>query len=144
MTREIVQGVEVHADPKLVYDTIATRSGLAAFWTSDVQGEDVQGGQLTFGFSEAPVRLAMNITGLEAPTAIRWECASGFPFWEGTTIDWAIETSEHGAKVVFRHAGFADTMPQYDFGSISLTWALIVQRLKEVVEGGGTANPALS
>jgi hypothetical protein len=45
---------------------------------------------------------------------------------------------------VFRHTGVADTMPEYDFGSISLTWALIVERLKEVVEGGGTANPALS
>jgi len=35
-------------------------------------------------------------------------------------------------------------MPEYDFGSVSLTWALIVARLKDVVEGGGAPNPALS
>jgi hypothetical protein len=45
---------------------------------------------------------------------------------------------------VFRHDGFPDAQPEYDFGSISLTWAQIVTRLKDVVESGGTPHPALS
>ena len=55
-----------------------------------------------------------------------------------------MQPSEHGTKVVFRHAGFPDDEPDYEFGSVSRTWALIVERLKEVVESGGVPNPALS
>ena len=55
-----------------------------------------------------------------------------------------MEPSEHGTKVVFRHAGFPDDEPDDEFGSVSRTWALIVERLKEVVESGGVPNPALS
>jgi hypothetical protein len=56
----------------------------------------------------------------------------------------SIDPSEHGAKVIFRHLGFTDTHPEYDHGSIHLTWGLIVARLKEVIESGGKPNPALS
>ena len=40
MSRDIVHGIEIHAEPKSVFDTIATRFGLAAFWTPDVQGDE--------------------------------------------------------------------------------------------------------
>ena len=144
MSRSIVHGIEIHADPKIVYDTISTRSGLAAFWTPDVQGDETVGGELTFGFSGAPVRLPIRVARLEPPTEIVWDCPGGFPYWEGTSVAWSLRSSEHGTKVVFRHAGFPDDEPEYDFGSVSLTWALIVARLKEVIEGGGEPNPALS
>jgi uncharacterized protein YndB with AHSA1/START domain len=144
MTREILHGIEIHADPKQVYDTVSTRSGLAAFWTADVEGDDAQGGELTFGFREAPVRLAMRVSRLDAPTTVEWSCQGAFPFWEGTAVRWSMQPSEHGTRVVFHQEGFADAMPEYDFASISLTWGLIVARLKDVVESGGTPNPALT
>jgi uncharacterized protein YndB with AHSA1/START domain len=144
MSRDIVHGIEIHADPKAVFDTIATRSGLAAFWTPDVQGDDHEGGELSFGFSGAPMRLPVRVSRLDPPREIAWDCPGGFPFWEGTTVRWSIEPSEHGAKVVFRHDGFPDVQPEYDFGSIATTWGQIVTKLKEVVESGGTPNPALS
>jgi uncharacterized protein YndB with AHSA1/START domain len=144
MNRSIVHGIEIHSDPKTVYDTISTRSGLAAFWTPDVQGDETVDGELTFGFSGAPVRLPIRVTHLEPPTEIAWDCPGGFPYWEGTKVSWALQSSEHGTKVVFRHDGFPDDEPEYDFGSVSLTWALIVARLKEVVEAGGEPNPVLS
>ena len=144
MSRDIVHGIEIHAEPKAVFDTVATRSGLAAFWTPDVQGDEAQGGELTFGFSEAPVRLPIRVARVEPPTEIAWDCPGGFPFWQGSSVSWSLEPSEHGTKVVFRHTGLPDDQPEYDFGSISLTWALIVARLKEVVESGGAPNPALA
>jgi Activator of Hsp90 ATPase homolog 1-like protein len=144
MSRAIVHGIEIHAEPKTVLDTIASRSGLAAFWTPDVEGDEAPGGELTFGFSGSPVRLPIRVRRLEAPREVLWECPGGFPYWAGTTVAWSVEPSEHGAKVVFRHTGFADEQPEYDFGSISLTWAQIVARLKDVVESGGAPNPALS
>ena len=144
MSRDIVHGIEIHAEPKTLYDTISTRSGLAAFWTPDVQGEEALGGELTFGFAEAPVRLPIRVARLEQPSEVLWDCLGGFPYWEGTTVTWSLRSSEHGTKVVFRHAGLPADQPEYEFGSVSLTWALIVARLKEVIEAGGEPNPALS
>ncbi len=144
MSRDIVHGIEIHADPKTVYDTISTRPGLSAFWTPDVQGDETVGGELTFGFAGAPVRLPIRVVRLEPPTEIAWDCPGGFPYWEGTKVSWSTRSSEHGTKVIFRHAGFPDDEPEYEFGSVSLTWALILARLKEVVEAGGAPNPALS
>jgi uncharacterized protein YndB with AHSA1/START domain len=144
MSRDIVHGIEIHADPRTVFDTIATRSGLAAFWTPDVQGDETEGGELTFGFSGSPTRLPIRVTRLVSPTDVAWDCPGAFPFWEGTDVAWSLAPSEHGTKVVFRHAGFSEEQPLYDFGSISLTWATILARLKEVVESGGEPNPALA
>ena len=73
MTRDIVLGIEVHAEPKAVFDTVATRSGLASFWTSDVEGDEQEGGELTFGFAQAPARLPMRVTTLDAPDRDRVE-----------------------------------------------------------------------
>jgi uncharacterized protein YndB with AHSA1/START domain len=144
MTRDIVHGIEIHAEPKAVFDTIATRSGLSAFWTPDVQGDDSEGGDLSFGFSGSPARLPIRVTRLDQPRTIEWGCPEGYPFWEGTRVEWSIDPSEHGAKVVFRHLGFPDAQPEYEHGSINLTWGLIVARLKDVVESGGKPDPALS
>ncbi len=144
MSRDIIHGIEIHSEPKTVYDTIATRSGLAAFWTPDVEGDESEGGELTFGFTGAPIRMPIHVARLDAPNQVAWDCPAGYPFWEGTTVSWALEPSEHGTKVLFRHAGFSDEQSEYDFGSVSLTWGTIVARLKEVVESGGTPNPALS
>lgn len=143
MTRDIVQAIEVHAEPKSVFDTVATRSGLAAFWTSDVEGNEEEGGELSFGFEHAPSRLPMEMTTIDPPGAIAWTCTGDWPFWNDTTVEWTFEQTEHGTKVVLRHVGITNDMPEFDFGSVSLTWALVVARLKDVVEGGGTPNPAL-
>jgi hypothetical protein len=51
-------------------------------------------------------------------------------------VSWSLPANEHGTKVTSRHA-VPDDEPEYEFGSVSLTWALIVARLKEVVEAGG-------
>lgn len=37
-------------------------------------------------------------------------------------MEWSIDPSEHGAKVLVRHLGFPDTQPEYEHGSINLTW----------------------
>ena len=144
MSRDIIHAIEIHAESKSVYDMISTRSGLAAFWKPDVEGDEAVGGELTFGFAGAPVRLPMRVARLDPPNEVSWDCPGGFPRWDGTHVSWSAEPSEHGTKVVFRHLGFPDDMPEYDFGSISLTWAQIMARLKDVVESGGAPNPALS
>ncbi|HET9310139.1 MAG TPA: SRPBCC family protein [Actinomycetota bacterium] len=142
MTRDVLLAVEVEADPKVVFDTIADAGSLATFWTPDVRSEGSDGRELSFGFPAAPTRLPATVIEAQAPTSVAWAFGGDWPAWSGTTASWSLEPSELGTKVVFRH-GFRDSMPEFDFGSVTLTWALVVARLKDVVESGGTANPAL-
>jgi uncharacterized protein YndB with AHSA1/START domain len=142
MTRDVLLATEVEADPKVVFDTIADPDGLAAFWTPDVRSEGEDGHELSFGFEAAPTRLPATVVGAGAPSSISWAFGGDWPAWAGSNASWSLEPSGQGTKVVFRH-GFPDSMPEYDFGSVALTWALVVARLKDVVESGGAPNPAL-
>jgi uncharacterized protein YndB with AHSA1/START domain len=142
MTRNVLLAIEVEADRKVVFDTIADARGLTTFWTPDVRSEDPDGREMSFGFEAAPARLRASVTEAESPNSVTWAFGGDWPAWSGTAASWSLEPGELGTKVVFRH-GFPDAMPEFDFGSVALTWALVVARLKEVVESGGTANPAL-
>lgn len=142
MTRDVVLAIEIEADPKAVFDTITDPVGLAGFWTSDVRSEAPDGRELSFGFVAAPTRLPATVTAADAPSSIVWAFGGDWPFWGDTTARWSFEPSEQGTEVLFRH-GFPDAMPDDGFGSVALTWALVVARLKDVVEAGGTPNPAL-
>lgn len=141
MTRDVLLAIEVEAEPKVVYGTIESPEGLAAFWTPDVRSEGGDGGELSFGFEAAPTRLPATVEA-DAPSSVCWAFGGDWPAWAGSTASWSLKPSGQGTTVVFRH-GFPGSMPEYDFGSVALTWALVVARLKDVVESGGAPNPAL-
>ena len=117
MSRDIVHAIEIHKAPRAVYDLIATKAGLARFWTPTVSGEEKVGGELRFGFAGAPMELPMKVAKLDPGEAVAWECPGGFPHWNGSRVDWTLEPSEHGAKVIFKHRGFPGEMPDYDWTS---------------------------
>jgi len=141
VTRDVLLAIEIEAGPKVVYDTIASPEGLAAFWTPDVRSEGADGADLSLGFEAAPTRLLAAVEA-HAPSSISFAFGGDWPAWGGSTASWSLEPSGQATKVVFRH-GFPDSMHEYDFGSVALTWALVVARLKDVVESGGAPNPAL-
>jgi hypothetical protein len=65
MTRDIVHGIEIHTEPKAVFDTIAPRSGACRVLDARVQGDDSEGGELSFGLSRSPARLPIRVTRLD-------------------------------------------------------------------------------
>ena len=140
MTRDVLLAIEIEAEPRVVYDTVVSPEGLAAFWTPDVRSD--ADGELSFGFATAPTRLPASVAAAESPTSIAWTFGGDWPAWSGSTASWSFGSSERGTAVVFRH-DLPESMPEFDFGSVALTWALVVARLKNVVESGGTADPAL-
>lgn len=143
MPRDILLGVEINAEAQKVYEAITTKEGLSSFWTSDSVSEPEVGSEATFGFAGAPVPLRMRVDALEPNTKVAWTCMGEFPHWSGTRVTWALGPGEHAAtKVFFRHAGFPDEQPEYEFASVSYTWAIVLERLKELAETG-VAQPAL-
>src|SRR4051794_20489299 len=144
MAREIVLATEVATERKAVFDTVATREGVAAFWTPDVQGDASEGGELSLGFGTAPSRLPLRVTKAAAPREIEWAASSDWPFWSGSRISWSFEPADAGTKVILRHLDYGDGMPDYEFGSVAFTWATVLGKLKSVAESGGTPDPALA
>ncbi len=144
MTRDILLGIEIHADPATVFDPITTKDGLSSFWTSDTVAEPAVGSEARFGFPGAPVPLRMRVDELDRPTEVRWTCLGDFPFWEGTTVTWKLgpEPEHGGTRLLFTQTGFPDEQPDWDHATIVHTWAAILERLKQLAETG-TATPAL-
>jgi hypothetical protein len=143
MGRDVLLGVEAHADAPTIVDALTTKEGLSSFWTSDSIAEPAAGTEARFGFEGAPVPLRMRIDRIES-NEVTWTCLGEFPFWEGTTVIWSLSPEEEhgGPRVLFRHVGFADEQPEWEFASIAFTWAGILGRLKELAETGD-AQPYL-
>jgi uncharacterized protein YndB with AHSA1/START domain len=143
VTRDILLGAEVHADPTRVVEALTTKEGLSSFWTPDAVAEPQVGSEARFGFEGSPVPLRMRVDRIE-PNGVGWTCLGEFPHWEGTTVTWSLSPEEEhgGTRVLFRQARFPDDQPEWEFASIAFTWAGILSRLK-VLADTGSAEPYL-
>lgn len=143
MARDILLGAETHAVAPTIVDALTTKEGLSSFWTSESIAEPTVGSEARFGFQDAPVPLRMRVDRIE-PNEVAWTCIGDFPFWEGTTVTWSLSPGrEHGGtRVLFRHVGFPDEQPEWEFASIAYTWAGILAKLKVLAETG-SAEPYL-
>ncbi len=144
MTRDIVLGVPVHAEPEPIRRAITTKDGLATFWTPDVVAEPTVGSEARFGFSGASVSLLMRVDRID-DDRIEWTCLGDFPMWEGTVVTWSLlpETEHGGTNVLLTHTGFPDEQPLFDLGSVAHTWSTILDHLKVLAETG-SSEPALT
>ena len=143
MARDIVLAVEIEAEPKAVFDAVATREGIASFWSPDVEGDASEGGDLSVGFAAAPSRLPLHVRAATSPTAIEWEAGGDWPFWNGSRVAWSFEPGDTGTKVLLRHLDYGEGMPDFEFGNVSFSWSMVLGKLKSVAESGGAADPAL-
>lgn len=144
MPRDILLGVQMHAKSAPIVEALTTKEGLSSFWTPDSIAEPTVGTEARFGFEGSPIPLRMRVDRIDEG-GVGWTCLGAFPLWEGTEVTWALSPeSEHGGtNVFFRHAGFPDEQPAWDFSTVAFTWAGILGRLKVLVETG-TAEPYLT
>ena len=69
-----------------VYKTLATKDGLAEFWTRQVEGDSAAGGKLNFFFGSPKPAAVMEVAELSPDDRVQWRCVEGPPEWVGTTI----------------------------------------------------------
>lgn len=142
MARSIILAVDVDTDPGRIVDILTTTDGLASFWTPQVGGDPDQGGDLHFGFAEAPADLQIGVTTVDPDGGrVEWACQGPWPHWGNTTIEWSIVAGEP-LRLLFAHRGWDEGQPERDFGSVAYTWALVLGALKAYAESGVPA-PAL-
>jgi DNA-binding transcriptional ArsR family regulator len=74
---DIRHRVGISAPAATVYQAVATKDGLAGWWTRDVRGEASEGGELLFYFGGPEPAVVMEVTSLEPDRHVGWRCVRG-------------------------------------------------------------------
>jgi uncharacterized protein YndB with AHSA1/START domain len=121
-----------------VYAALATRDGLAAWWTTDTQGESASGGIIQFRFPEGG--FDMKVLELRPAERVLWEVVEGPEEWIGTTVSFDLKQEGDYAIVLFKHQGWRQ--PVEFMYHCSTKWATFLLSLKSLVETGkGAPSP---
>jgi uncharacterized protein YndB with AHSA1/START domain len=136
---DILHLVNVRAAPERVFAALTDRSGLAGWWTRDVQAEPRAGTIARFRFGDHGGS-DMEITALEPNRLVQWRCVNHLSGdeWIGTELSFELVARGDQTIVRFSHRRWPEAS---DFlRSCSVRWALYLVSLKGFVESG-QGNP---
>ena len=140
---DILHRVGIKSPVADVYKAVATRDGVAAWWTKDTQGESKVGGQLKFAFKDGDRVLGgfvMKVLELQPEKRVLWQVVEGPEEWLGTKISFDLRQEGDYAFVVFKHEGWKE--PVEFMHHCSTKWATFLMSLKSLVETGkGAPSP---
>ena len=136
---DILHRIGVTAPLDDVFRAVATRDGLAAWWTTDTTGESAVGKTLTFTFGDTGF-FDMEVLELDPAGRIRWRVTDGPEEWIGTEVTWQLEQRDDWTIVLFAHEQWRE--PVEFMHHCSTKWATFLMSLKELVETGhGRPSP---
>jgi uncharacterized protein YndB with AHSA1/START domain len=140
---DILHRIGVQASLDEVYKALATRDGLAAWWTRSTQGESRVGGVLKFRFSAGGAEIGgfdMKVLELQPAKRVLWHVIQGPEDWIGTKIGFDLKQAGGHAIVLFKHEGWKEAVEFMHH--CSTKWAIYLMSLKSLVETGtGAPNP---
>jgi uncharacterized protein YndB with AHSA1/START domain len=135
---DILHRVGIKSSLNDVYTALTTRDGLAAWWTTDTQGESTGGGVIQFRFPEGG--FDMKVLELRPAERVLWEVVEGPEEWIGTTVSFDLKQEGDYAIVLFKHQGWRE--PVEFMYHCSTKWATFLLSLKSLVETGkGAPSP---
>jgi uncharacterized protein YndB with AHSA1/START domain len=140
---DILHRVGIKSSLNETYQALATRQGVAGWWTEDVQGQSRAGETLGFRFStdgREIGRFETKVLELRPNELVRWQVTDGPAEWIGTHISFELKKEGEYAIVLFRHQGWKE--PVEFMHHCSTKWATFLMSLKALVETGqGTPSP---
>ena len=140
---DILHRVGIKSSQDDVYKALATREGLAAWWTHDTQGDSKVGAVLKFRFSTAGVEVGgfdIKVIELQPGRQVLWQVLDGPAEWIGTRIRWELKQEGEHCIVLFKHQGWRE--PVEFMHHCSTKWATFLVSLKTALETGeGTPFP---
>ena len=131
---DIRHHVGIKAPVAEVYDALATRQGLAGWWTREVEGDSAPGGKLAFGFGGPEPAAVMRVDELTSPERVGWTCVEGPDDWRDTRITFELSVDDGETGVLFTHGGWRDS--EGFMAHCSTKWAYFLLGLKDGLEGG--------
>lgn len=140
---DIRHRVGIKTSVENLYRALATRDGLAAWWTNNTHGDSSVGGTLRFRFSADGREIGgfdMKVLELQPGRQVRWEVVDGPPEWIGTTVNFDLTQDGDYAIVLFTHQGWRE--PVEFMHHCSTKWATFLMSLKSLLETGkGQPSP---
>jgi uncharacterized protein YndB with AHSA1/START domain len=139
----ILHRVGIKSSPEEVYKALATRDGLAAWWTNNTQGESKVGELLKFRFSVGGTEIGgfdMKVLELQPGKRVLWQVVGGPEEWVGTKVSWDLKQDGEYTIVLFNHQEWRE--PVEFMHHCSTKWAIFLMSLKSLVETGkGAPSP---
>ncbi|HEY0694067.1 MAG TPA: SRPBCC domain-containing protein [Kribbella sp.] len=129
---DILHKVGVKSSLDDVYDALATRDGLADWWTNDTQGESKVDGVLQFRFDAGG--FDMKVLELEPAKRVLWQVVDGPAEWVGTKVSFDLKQEGDYTEVLFKHQGWKE--PVEFMHHCSTKWGVYLMSLKSLVETG--------
>ena len=136
---DILHRVAIESSPEAAYQALATRDGLAGWWTTDTQGDTDVGGVIEFRFGELG-GFDMKVLELEPAKRVLWEVVRGPKEWIGTRVSFDLSEDDDSTILLFKHGGWKQ--PSEFMHHCSTKWALYLMSAKALLESGkGAAYP---
>ena len=140
---DILHRVGIKSSPAEVYKALATREGVAGWWTNNTQGESKVGGALRFTFNAGEREIGgfeMKVLELQPARRVLWQVVGGPEEWIGTKVSFELKPESDYTIVLFKHQGWKE--PVEFMHHCSTKWAIFMMSLKSLVENGkGAPNP---
>src|SRR5688572_15777873 len=139
---DILHRVGIKSSLDKVYAALATREGLAGWWTTNTQGESKVGGVIQFRFSSGGRDVggfAMKILELRPAKRVLWQVVDGPEEWIGTKVSFELKQEGEYSIVLFKHQGWKE--PVEFMHHCSTKWVVFLMSLKSLVETG-KGNPS--
>jgi uncharacterized protein YndB with AHSA1/START domain len=141
----IYHKVGIRVSSNDVYKAVTTQSGLANWWTKQVEGDFSSsspqlGEKIRFGFGE--FWMEMQILEFKPGSLVVWECKKGPEEWIGSHIEFSLSTAKSGDMTIlyFRHRDWK--IENESTAHCSMKWAIFLLSLKEFLEkGSGRPSP---
>ena len=130
---DILHRVAIKSSPNGAYRALATREGLAGWWTTDTQGDCNIGGVIQFRFGTRG-RIDMKVLELDPAKRVLWQVVDGPSDWIGTKVSFALTQDDDFTIVLFKHQGWKE--PIEFMHHCSTKWALFLMSMKSLVETG--------
>jgi len=141
---DILHRVGIKASSEEVYRALATRDGLASWWTTDTQGDSKPGGVIKFRFSVDDREIGgfdMKVLELRPAERVLWQVIDGPQEWIGTRVSFELKQDGDYAIVLFKHLDWKE--PVEFMHHCTTKWATFLMSLKALVETGkGAPSPA--
>ena len=136
---DILHRVGAVTTPDKVFHALTTLDGLAAWWTTDTQGDPTPGGTIQFRFGDAG-GFDMKVLDHRPNERVEWVVTDGPEEWIGTHVTFDLEQVGDYTIVRFKHEGWRE--PVEFMSHCSTKWATFLMSLKQLVETGtGAPHP---
>jgi len=131
------------SSPDKLYQAVATREGVAAWWTEDTKGESKVGGTLKFSFTrdgEVIGVMEMKVLELRPAERVSWQVVAGPADWIGTRISFELKQEGDYSILLFKHQGWQEASESMHH--CSTKWGVFMLSLKSLLETGkGLPSP---